>query len=113
MPFVGSFFLRIVSQSHEYTRLSGTRAKDAVSSTRLKRTKSEDIGTRSDLPQDESAEISSLLSESTDGLEDLGEELDGPDTMDVRGLAVLKHAKFYQLWCFLGLMTGIGLMTIK
>lgn len=33
--------------------------------------------------------------------------------VDVRGLALLSHMKFYLLWLFLGLLTGIGLMTIK
>lgn len=33
--------------------------------------------------------------------------------IDVRGLALLSKVKFYQLWLTLGLLTGIGLMTIK
>lgn len=32
---------------------------------------------------------------------------------DVRGFALLSKIKFYQLWLMLGLLTGIGLMTIK
>ena len=33
--------------------------------------------------------------------------------IDIRGLALLSHQKFYLLWSLLGLLTGIGLMTIK
>lgn len=33
--------------------------------------------------------------------------------VDVRGLDLLSTMKFYQLWLLLGLLTGIGLMTIK
>ena len=32
---------------------------------------------------------------------------------DIRGLALLSRMKFYQLWLMMGLLTGIGLMTIK
>lgn len=33
--------------------------------------------------------------------------------LDIRGLAMLSHVKFYLLWLLLGLLTGVGLMTIK
>ncbi|KAI4096322.1 MAG: hypothetical protein LQ344_001148 [Seirophora lacunosa] len=33
--------------------------------------------------------------------------------LDIRGFALLKHTEFYLLWLLLGIMTGIGLMTIK
>ena len=33
--------------------------------------------------------------------------------VDIRGLALLSHMRFYLLWLLLGLLTGIGLMTIK
>ena len=33
--------------------------------------------------------------------------------VDIRGFALLSKTKFYQLWLLLGLLTGIGLMTIK
>ena len=33
--------------------------------------------------------------------------------VDIRGLALLSHMKFYLLWLLLGLLTGIGLMTIN
>ncbi|KAL8640980.1 MAG: hypothetical protein Q9228_002153 [Teloschistes exilis] len=33
--------------------------------------------------------------------------------VDIRGLAVLKQIEFYQLWLLLGILTGVGLMTIN
>lgn len=33
--------------------------------------------------------------------------------VDIRGVALVWHMEFYQLWLLLGLLTGIGLMTIK
>ena len=33
--------------------------------------------------------------------------------VDIRGFALLKHTEFYQLWLMLGILTGVGLMTIK
>ena len=33
--------------------------------------------------------------------------------VDVRGLALLSKLRFYQLWLLLGILTGVGLMTIK
>lgn len=33
--------------------------------------------------------------------------------IDIRGLALLKQVEFYQLWLLLGILTGVGLMTIK
>ena len=32
---------------------------------------------------------------------------------DVRGLAMLKYSQFYELFLLVGMLTGIGLMTIK
>ncbi len=67
-------------------------------------------------------ESSSLISKSsTSGPGDLPsrELAHVPDTdhdlrhVDIRGFALLPHAEFWQLFLMLGLMTGIGLMTIK
>ncbi|KAL8903511.1 MAG: hypothetical protein Q9171_007379 [Xanthocarpia ochracea] len=33
--------------------------------------------------------------------------------LDIRGFALLKHTEFYQLWLLLGILTGVGLMTIN
>lgn len=32
---------------------------------------------------------------------------------DIRGVAMLKHTEFYQLFVLLGILTGVGIMTIK
>lgn len=75
-----------------------------------------------DHPQeDTSDETSSLLSDtSSTNMADLETcksiDSDGKlatSLLDVRGLALLHHIEFWQLFCTLGLMTGIGLMTIK
>jgi hypothetical protein len=33
--------------------------------------------------------------------------------LDVTGLALLYKVEFWQLWILMGLLTGVGLMTIK
>lgn len=33
--------------------------------------------------------------------------------LDIRNIAMLPHVEFWQLWLLLGMLTGIGLMTIK
>lgn len=38
---------------------------------------------------------------------------DGSSDLDIRGFALLRHVEFFQLFAMLGLLTGIGLMTIK
>ncbi|KAL6719881.1 hypothetical protein ACLMJK_001802 [Lecanora helva] len=73
-------------------------------------------------PSTDTEETSSLLSKSTgSGPGDMpyqnGNSKSGLDqdsqNLDVRGLALLSKMKFYQLWLMLGLLTGIGLMTIN
>lgn len=70
-----------------------------------------------------STENSSLLSTTSEDLEDL-EDLEnskhshsdktlGSPHLDIRGFALLPLPEFWQLFCMLGLLTGIGLMTIK
>lgn len=70
----------------------------------------------------EDSESSSLISKSyPDGLGDhpFPKSADLPDIdhdgrhTDLRGLALLPRAEFWQLFLLMGLMTGIGLMTIK
>lgn len=71
-------------------------------------------------PEVPSTENSSLLSSSSEDLEDLenskhslsDKTLDSPH-LDIRGFALLPLPEFWQLFCMLGLLTGIGLMTIK
>jgi hypothetical protein len=70
----------------------------------------------------ESHEGSSLISKASasgSGHHSPQKSIDLPDTdhcaphLDIRGFALLPHAEFWQLFLMLGLMTGIGLMTIK
>lgn len=67
-------------------------------------------------------ETASLISKSS--AENLGdvsyreigaERVTAPDShrLDIRGLALLTKVEFWQLFAMLGLLTGIGLMTIK
>ena len=71
-------------------------------------------------PNGGTEETSSLLSKSS-GPGDVPYQNGnaGPETnrdshhADIRGLALLSRMKFYQLWLMMGLLTGIGLMTIK
>ncbi|KIV97947.1 hypothetical protein PV10_01643 [Exophiala mesophila] len=73
-------------------------------------------------PEPPSTENSSLLSRSSSE-EDFGDlenskhsESDRahePPHLDIRGFALLPLAEFWQLFCMLGLLTGIGLMTIN
>lgn len=67
-------------------------------------------------------ETSSLISKSSvDDLGDITYREDGaegvtaPDShrLDIRGMAMLPKVEFWQLFAMLGLLTGIGLMTIK
>ena len=140
MVVIGGIFLRVINPSYDY-RLNDR--SDSGSSTLLKRTKSEDErhqsrepGTQpestspSDIPstdvttikepedpRQDDTEASSLLSKSSSPSDVLGTTKDARNDdshkIDIRGFAVLMHAKFYLLWTMLGLMTGVGLMTIK
>lgn len=73
-------------------------------------------------PNTGTEETSSLLSKSSgSGPGDVpyqnrdAKSVSEPDShhVDIRGFALLSKMKFYQLWLILGLLTGIGLMTIK
>lgn len=140
MTVTGGVFLRVVPHSQSYSSLERS---DSGSSTLLKRTKSEETrnqsrepGTQlestspSDVPLPEvttfnepeesrvgNTETSSLLSRSS-GPGDIPETNkhagdDDSRKIDIRGFALLSHTSFYMLWIMLGLMTGVGLMTIK
>ena len=66
-------------------------------------------------------ETSSLMSKSTVSLHDevedggakVGKAAHDPHRLDIRGLAMLPRPEFWQLFTLLGLLTGVGLMTIK
>ena len=66
-------------------------------------------------PSSVTEETSSLLSKSTGSSPGDMQRVSEHDSqhVDIRGLALLSTTKFYQLWLLLGLLTGIGLMTIK
>ena len=73
-------------------------------------------------PSSGTEETSSLLSKSSGSAPGDFPHLNGssrviaehePQHVDIRGFALLSKMKFYQLWLLLGLLTGIGLMTIK
>ena len=77
---------------------------------------------RHEAPSQGTEETSSLLSKSSGSCPgDMSyDEDEAKSTMDhdshdvdIRGLALLSHIKFYLLWLLLGLLTGVGLMTIK
>lgn len=71
-------------------------------------------------PPHDSDETSSLVSKSDvrpsfdtlddDFLDDVALEAHNPD---IRGLTMLKHVEFWQLFMTMALLSGIGLMTIK
>lgn len=137
---VGGIFLRVVPPSQKYPPLE---RNSSASSTLLKRTKSEETRHRSHEPgtQQESTSPSDISSPKEPNLNESEEPRTGdtetssllskssgpgdvPETdknagdddsrkIDIRGFALLSHTKFYMLWIMLGLMTGIGLMTIK
>ena len=74
-----------------------------------------------DGPNEDADESSSLMSKpsssaSGENLEDLAKNdasSNDPHRLDIRGLALLPRVEFWQLFLLLGLLTGIGLMSIK
>ena len=73
----------------------------------------------SDGEPDERSSLMSKSSSSTPG--DLAQKDQGHESathhdshhVDIRGFRLLRQVEFYQLWLLLGLLTGVGLMTIK
>ena len=70
-------------------------------------------------PDASTGETSSLMSHSSDPTE-ADEDRARSDSaahnshdIDVRGLAMFRHLEFYHLVLLLGMLTGVGLMTIK
>jgi hypothetical protein len=71
-------------------------------------------------PEDEfsgpSTETSSLLSGPGDIVDDEDDAASKKSThscIDITGVALLSRPEFWQLWVLMGLLTGVGLMTIK
>ncbi|KAF7859577.1 hypothetical protein EAF04_008656 [Stromatinia cepivora] len=126
--FLGFFFLRVIPHAH-YSALPGHNLSD---SNRLHRTKSEESKRRADrdaLEGEPGAEVpengamsdidetSSLMSKSTDeeSREDVAEtdKKDHAHRVDIRGFQLFKTVEFWQLFALMGILTGIGLMTIN
>ncbi len=67
----------------------------------------------------ESDETSSLLSRSSsladagDGLVQSSVDMDRSHRVDIRGWRLLSSLEFWQLFSIMGILSGIGLMTIK
>ncbi|KAL8693734.1 MAG: hypothetical protein Q9218_001479 [Villophora microphyllina] len=110
--------------SPRYDQEPGTQQNDSQASTLLHRGsdgKSETVETQE--PSDnEPDETSSLMSKSTSSSPgDVPYRHDGAKStpendsyhVDIRGLILLKQVEFYQLWFLLGILTGVGLMTIN
>ena len=140
MFVIGGIFLRVIPHSLDYRSINRS---DSGSPTLLKRAKSEDERHQSrepgmqqesispldipwtnvatikepEDPRRDDTETSSLLSKSSGPSDvfDIPEDAGNNDShkIDIRGFALLSHTKFYMLWIMLGLMTGVGLMTIK
>lgn len=64
-----------------------------------------------------STETSSLLSSGPgdiiDDDDDAASKKSTKSCIDITGLALLSKSEFWQLWVLMGLLTGVGLMTIK
>jgi hypothetical protein len=137
LPLISLPFMRIYphhshhhSSEHERqalhrSRFSGSHPDGTEEPGALNTTHKTPISTSTETHSQSSAvgdgENSSLLSQSSgEDIEDLSSSRHTePDRnnesphLDIRGLALLPHAEFWQLFCMLGLLTGIGLMTIK
>ncbi|KAF2719320.1 putative MFS transporter [Polychaeton citri CBS 116435] len=134
MIFVGMFFLRIIPLNGPYEAIS-TRdeddnhpraRRDSNKPHRPHSRQSSKSSARSSISGIGNAdETSSLVSSATSSApEDIWETQDDvpvkPESVhsdekstDVTGLALLKSPKFYQLFIMLGLLCGVGLMTIN
>ncbi|KAL8756189.1 MAG: hypothetical protein Q9199_003107 [Rusavskia elegans] len=68
---------------------------------------------------DETSSLMSRSSNSTPGDVPYADDHTEPSAyhnshhLDIRGFALLKQTEFYQLWLLLGILTGVGLMTIN
>ena len=141
--FISGFFLRVVPITADYQQLPGdeqishqnplTRVKSADSSKQLIHG-DPDPGTQYSAIASPSPEFSDTREEledienvtahdeddkshtSEDGIdEETGSVQHAHRSIytDVRGLAILKTVEFYQYFLLIGILTGIGLMTIK
>jgi hypothetical protein len=75
-----------------------------------------DVNIACDEQDGDSDETSSLLSGPGDVLPEddaVSTKTNRSHCLDVTGLALLYKIEFWQLWILMGLLTGVGLMTIK
>ena len=69
-----------------------------------------------DAPDRTSTESSTLLSGSGDienNTDVTSKKSAHSHSLDITGLALLNKPEFWQIWVLMGLLTGVGLMTIK
>lgn len=139
MPFLGFFFLHLVPHSSAYVAVPTDEQERPIPNP-MNRTKSEeskharrlsqDPGTQlvhyentsvprgvhrvgsPEVPNLDTDETSSLISISSAKEVGIG-ETNYSRYSDLRGLAIIPTIEFWQLFALLGILTGIGLMTIK
>ncbi|KAF9638099.1 Major facilitator superfamily [Lasiodiplodia theobromae] len=127
MVFVGAFFLRIVSGSASYSALPVSEARPEQHHLHRTKSRSSVSSNKSyyedaenevpDAPNNEASESSSLISEpgdipppKTTSHDDDGHHSHRPD---ISGIRLIRTLECWQLFTVLGLLTGIGLMTIN
>ncbi|KZF23431.1 MFS transporter [Xylona heveae TC161] len=116
LTLVSVFFLRIVPQTGAYTRIPAHERRNSDPH-RAHRRKSEQGHYQNNA--EEPDEISSLLSTSPDPEQSATDlpraKIDEGHNhhLDIRGLVLLSKPDFWQLFSLLGLLTGVGLMTIN
>ncbi|KUJ06247.1 MFS general substrate transporter [Mollisia scopiformis] len=129
IAFIGFFFLRVYPHPH-YSAVSTNSGRRLSDSQRLHRTRSAEEGKHKadqtvlepgeDAPESllvVSDETSSLLSTTTSSSPgDAPEEpivKDHAHRVDIRGFKMLVQVEFWLQWAIMGLLTGVGLMTIN
>ena len=122
MSFLGIFFLRVQDHAQGYTPLSGSdRGHKTGLSIELEKRRANDGRANhshkfaSGSTQFQTKRRSASETSSEPEIQVFGKDAQESDSyeLDVRGIAMLSHARFYQVWILLGLFSGIGLMTIK
>ncbi|KAH0556938.1 hypothetical protein GP486_005277 [Trichoglossum hirsutum] len=132
MVFVSFFFLRVIPHPGTYEALPVDEARFRAVSSQPRRPKSMDSRRSlenepvdeeaSDAPFPDTEELSSLISSpSSPRPGDVAYDQEGVTEangdrshhLDIRGIKLLPEAKFWQLFTLLGLLTGVGLMTIN
>lgn len=112
LPAISFPFLRVLPpvkvHAHEQQILHRTSSDDPDRIHPLPKTA--DLDDAAEDYKDDSEDASLLSSASRRPVVD---ENHDPPHLDVRGFALLPHAEFWQLFSMLGLLTGIGLMTIN